>query len=73
MFLFQCVALVVSYSACHNVVGASQKSVNECRGHEAILVGKSQPEEIVFTSMGKGKPLKGFDYGMKASLDNPDF
>lgn len=47
--------------------------MNECKGDEAILVGESQPKKVVFTSMGKGKPLKVFGYGMKKSLDNSDF
>lgn len=37
-------------------------------------IGRWKPaEEIFFTSMDKGKPLKVFDYGMKKSLDNTDF
>lgn len=42
-------------------------------GDDAILVGESQPEEIVLTSRGKGKALKVFGSGMRKSLDNTDY
>lgn len=73
IFYFHCVALVFSYSAWHIAVCSSQKSVNEWKGDKTILVGESQPKEIVLTYLGTGKPLKVFDYGMKKLLDNTDF
>lgn len=47
------------------MVGGPQKFMNESKGDEAILVGESQPEEIVLTSRGKENTLKVFDYGMR--------
>lgn len=73
MFLLHCVVLVFSYSAQHILVGTPQKSVNKCKGDEAISVGESQPEEIVLISMDKGKSLKVFDFGMKKLLEYTDF